>query len=310
MAPSPKQARNITVVGGSGTVGAPIVASLAALGIHNISAISRPDSKAEFPSSVKVHRGSYDDDAFLASALAGQDVLIVALSYLAYGAQVPLIKAAAQASVPYVIPCEFGSDATNGPLNQEIVLMNVKKPFRDLIEELGVSSWIGVTNNPWFDYCMKGAFLDIDLKKRTATLLDGGLVKANFSTLDRVGKSLAALLSLPEVDLAKHKNEWVYFSSFLVSQGDILESALKATGSRREDWTITQGSTKAIRDWAKEETAKGNPMGAAKSLFALMFTEGFGGNYSSKVVDYEKLGLETEEDLDVVMKGLVKELGA
>lgn len=47
--------------------------------------------------------------------------------------------------------------------------MNAKKPYRDLIEELGVSSWIGVVNNPWFDYCLPPGFFDIDIKKRTAT---------------------------------------------------------------------------------------------------------------------------------------------
>ncbi|KAH8198755.1 hypothetical protein TruAng_007075 [Truncatella angustata] len=307
---SPKQSRNITVVGGSGTVGTPIVASLIESGIHNVSVVTRPDSKAEFPSTVKVHKGLYDDEAFLASALANQDVLILALSYQAYGAQIPLIKAAAKAGIPYVVPCEFGSDATNGPLNEEIALMSMKKPFRDLIEELGVSSWIGVTNNPWFDFCMKGAYFEIDLKKRTANLLDGGVVKANFSTLDRVGKSLAALLSLPEADLAKHKNGWVYFSSFLVSQSDILDSALRVTGTTKEEWTITHGSAKDIREWAKAEAAKGNAMAGAKSLFALMFSDGFGGNYSDKVIDYKELGLEPEEDLDEAVRQVVIELGA
>ncbi|KAM0810479.1 hypothetical protein AB5N19_10828 [Seiridium cardinale] len=300
-----KQARNITIVGGSGTVGTPIVASLVELGIHNLSVITRPDSQAEYPASVKVHKGSYDDEAFLTSALAGQNVLIMALSYLASDAQIPLIRAAAKTKVAYIVPCEFGSDATNVALNQEIILMNAKRPYRDLIEELGVSSWIGVTNNPWFDYCMKGAYFYIDVKQRTAKLLDGGVVKANFSTLDRVGKSLAAVLSLPEAELAKHKNDWVYFSSFLISQSNILDSALRVTDTKREDWTITEGTAKEVRDWAKAETTKGNRMAAAAALFALMFSDGFGGNYNDKVVDYKKLGLEPEEDLDAVMKKLV-----
>lgn len=47
--------------------------------------------------------------------------------------------------------------------------MNAKKPYRDLIEALGVSSWIGVVNNPWFDYCLPPGFFEIDVQKRTAT---------------------------------------------------------------------------------------------------------------------------------------------
>ncbi|KAI0132555.1 hypothetical protein BJ170DRAFT_252980 [Xylariales sp. AK1849] len=306
----PSQPRKITVVGGSGTVGTPIVASLVASGIHTVSAITRSDSKSDFPSSVKVHRGSYDDESFLADALAGQDILILALSFAAYEASRPLIQAAAKSGVSYIVPCEFGSDATNGPLNEEIQLMNAKKPYRDLIEELRVSSWIGVTNNPWFDFCMRVGYLGVDVKNRKATILDSGRVKANFSTLDRVGQSLAALLSLPEDALAKHKNDWVYFSSFLVSQREILESALKATGTKEEDWEITSGSTLDIRNSAKAEVAKGNHMAGARALFALMFSDGFGGNYSDKVVDYKELGLQPEESLDEELKKLVTELGA
>lgn len=61
--------------------------------------ITRAGSTARFPEGVAaVHRGSCDDAAFLATAFAGQRVLIMALSYEAYGAQTPLIDAAAAAA--------------------------------------------------------------------------------------------------------------------------------------------------------------------------------------------------------------------
>jgi uncharacterized protein YbjT (DUF2867 family) len=114
MAPSTKQGRKITVVGGSGNIGSHIVEALVESGIHEVSVLSRPESEATFPLSVKVHRGAYDDEeGFLASALAGQDVLILTLGFQAADAQKPLIRAAAAAGVPYVVPCEFGSDATS-----------------------------------------------------------------------------------------------------------------------------------------------------------------------------------------------------
>ncbi|KAI1850103.1 hypothetical protein JX266_004482 [Neoarthrinium moseri] len=306
---APKQPRNITVVGGAGSVGAPIVASLLATGIHQVSVITRAESTAEFPASVRVHRSGYADEDALAAALAGQHVLVLALAYTAYDAQVPLIKAAARARVPYVVPCEFGSDATHGALNAEIALMRVKKPYRDLVESLGASAWIGVVNNPWFDFCMRGGFLGVDLKRRTATLLDGGRVRANFTTLGRVGRSLAALLSLPGPELARHGNGWVYFSSFAASQRDILDSALRATGTAEAEWAVTHGSALEVRTQAKEATARGDHMAGAGALFALMFSDGFGGDYGDKVVDYARLGLEPEESLDQVVKELVDELG-
>ncbi|KAF7532511.1 hypothetical protein G7054_g7883 [Neopestalotiopsis clavispora] len=307
MAPPTKQGRKITVVGGSGNIGSHIVKALVESGIHEVSVLSRPESEATFPDSVKVHRGAYDDEqeGFLASALAGQDVLILTLGFQAADAQKPLIRAAAVAGVPYVVPCEFGSDATNEPLCREVFFMNAKKPYRDLIEELGVSSWIGVVNNPWIDYCLPPGFFEIDIKK-----LDGGNYKANFTTMRRVGTSLAALLSQPEALLAQHKNRWVYFSSFVASQRDMVACAQRATQTTDADWTVTVKPTQQVLDWCRAEAAKGNLMAAGRALFALAFTEGYGGNYQDKVVDYAVLGLEPEEDLDEVVRKLAVEMGA
>jgi hypothetical protein len=315
MAPA-KQARNITIVGGTGTVGAPILAALLAEGIHTVSVITRADSTSTFPAGVAAtHRGAYDDAAFLTRVLAGQDVLILALSYTAYGAQTDLIAAAAAAGVSLVVPTEFGSDATHAALNSEIQLMNFKTGFRQQIEAEAARgrdmAWLGVTNNPWFDYCMRAGFLGVDLKTRTAELFDGGHVRANFTTLRRVGQSLAAVLSQPDAQLAAYRNGWVYFSSFCVSQRDILDSAVRVTSTREDaDWTVKQGSALAVRDAAKEAAARGDGLAAAQSLFTLMFSEGFGGDYSHKLIDYEQLGLEKEENLDGVMRELIAELGA
>lgn len=153
MAPE-KTTRNVTLVGANGTIGAPILAALLAAG-HKTSVLTRSGSSANFPSAVSVGIGVYADEDFVASRLKGQDVLILALGHSAYDAQIPLIKAAAKAGVPYIVPCEFGSDPTHPKLNAEIQLMNVKAPFRKLIEELGVSSWIGVVNNPWVEFSIR-----------------------------------------------------------------------------------------------------------------------------------------------------------
>ncbi|KAI8623580.1 NAD(P)-binding protein [Xylariaceae sp. FL1651] len=302
---SPKQVRNVALVGANGTVGSPILSALLAAG-HHTTVLTRPGSKATFPPTVTTHVGNYTDEDFVLKALKGQDALIIALSYHAYDAQMPLIRAAAKAGVSYIVPCEFGSDPTHPKLNAEIQLMNVKAPFRKLIEDLGVS-WIGVVNNPWVEFCIRLGLYGIDLKKKTATFYDDGNVKANFTTLTRVGESLAALFALPDDQLAKYKNEFVYLSSFYLSQKDLLASAMRATGTTEQDWTITSVSSDETIRASKEPSS--DPMAGAMALFALVFKEGYGGDYNSKVVDYEMLGLPTE-DLDALMKSLAKELGA
>jgi hypothetical protein len=130
-------------------------------------------------------------------------------------------------------------------------------------------------------------------------------VKGNFTTLTRVGESLASLFALPEAELSKYKNERVYFSSFYVSQRDFLASAMRATGTTEKDWTITSVSSDQVLQAAKEPSA--DTMTRLMTIFATVFKEGYGGDYNSKVVDYEKLGLEPE-DLDTLMKTLAQEL--
>ncbi|KAI3331785.1 NAD(P)-binding protein [Xylariaceae sp. AK1471] len=302
---SAKQTRNVALVGASGTVGAPILSALLAAG-HKTAVLTRPTSKANFPSAVTTHVGDYNDEEFAVDALKGQEVLILALGYNAADAQIPLIKAAAKAGVSYIFPCEFGSDPTHPKMNAEIQLMNIKAPFRKLVEDLGVSSWIGVVNNPWVEFCIRLGLYGINLKEKTATLYDEGNVKANFTTLTRVGETLAALLSLPDAQLAKYKNEFVYCSSFYISQRDFLASAMRATGTTEKDWTITSvSSDKAIQ----AANASADPRARSMSLFALVFKEGYGGDYNSKIVDYATLGLAAE-DLDAVMKSLAQELDA
>ncbi|KAI0151595.1 NAD(P)-binding protein [Xylariaceae sp. FL1272] len=298
-----KTIRNIALVGATGTIGAPILTALLAVG-HNVTVLTRPSSTASFLSAVTTHKGDYYDETFAFEALQGQDVLILALSYNAYDAQIPLIKAAAKAGVSYIVPCEFGSDPTHPTLNTEISLMSMKAPFRKLIEDLGVSSWIGVVNNPWVEFSIRLGLYGIDLKSKTARFFDEGTTKANFATLTRVGESLAAIFALPEADLAKYKNEWVFFSSFYVSQRDFFESAMRATGTTEKDWTISSVPSDEVIAESKKQQGE---FAGAMALFAVVFKDGYGGDYNSKVIDYEALGLEPE-DLDTLMKKLAQEI--
>lgn len=304
-----KQSRAITVAGASGNVGKAFLDALVAEGLHKVSIITRPDSKALFPASITVHRGDYKDENFLKSILVGQEVLVVTVGNTALDVQEPLFRAAAQAGIPWVVPCEYGCDLA-GTLNEHTSLMTDKIPLRTLIEELGVSSWIGVVCNPWFDFCMRFAALGINPAAKTA-LLQGsgtsfGTTKANFTTIKRTGESLAAVLGLPEEELAQYRNDWVFFSSFHVTQRDVLESALRVTGTDESAWTITERKTEDIIKESKEKIANGNRMAGVDLLIALVFAEGMGGDYNAKVVDYKKLGL-APEDLDEVIGGAPKE---
>ncbi len=122
-------------------------------GSFNITALSRQDSTATFPPNVTVKKGDYKSPQFLESALQGQDVLILTFAVTTSPeVQSDFIKAAAAAGVPWIIPNEYGQDGANPELARVVGLLGMKARYRNEIEELGVSSWIGIATNPWFDF--------------------------------------------------------------------------------------------------------------------------------------------------------------
>ena len=134
-------------------MGSQIVKSLLQAGTFKVTAISRQESNATFADGVTVKKGDYTSSEFLESALKSQDVLIMAPAGLApWDLQTAFIKAAAEVGVPWIIPNEFGSDGANADLSKAVPILGGKGKYRSEIEELGKSSWIGIVNNPWFDF--------------------------------------------------------------------------------------------------------------------------------------------------------------
>jgi hypothetical protein len=223
-------------------------------------------------------------------------------------AQVPLIEAAAEAGVRWVLPTEFGSDIYSR-IATDFPMTGLKKKYRTLIEEKGMN-WVAIVNNPWFDWSMKNNMWSVDALNKKATLYNVGDAKFNTTTLGQVGRGVAALLSLSDEKLDTFKNCPLYLRSFLINQRDILDSAIYATGTKESDWEIkTQEPEEAIKA-SREAVAAGNPMAFVGEFYTAHMQEGRGGNYEEKAAkDAEVLGLK-EENLVDVMKVIVQELGA
>jgi len=296
------------MVGATGTVGGVTLSALLNAKIHTITAITRTESPAKFLSGVNVQKGDYLDHCWLVSALKGQDVLIMQLNMypVAMNSQIMLIEAAAEAGVRWVLPTEFGSDI-NSSLAKEFPMMGMKKKYRDLIEEKGMS-WVAVVNNPWFDWSLKQGMWNIDIPGKRATINNVGEAKFNTTTLGQVGRGVAALLSLPDEKLNNYKNGPVYLRSFLLSQRDILDSAIRATGTTESDWQVTTQDPEVTIQTARDAVAAGNPMAFVGEFYTAHMQEGRGGNYEEKAAkDAVVLGLE-KENLDEIIKRVVKEL--
>ncbi|OAQ60131.1 oxidoreductase CipA-like [Pochonia chlamydosporia 170] len=305
------QGRKIAFIGASGQVGKPTINTLLRQGGHTITALQRQGATSTFPTGVIVKNGNLEDESFLAEALKGQDavVLMPPISHLAQ-LQEPAIRAAAKVGVPYVFPSEYGPDPYAGQLIEENGLLIAKKKIRDLIESLGVSSWVSIAIGPWLDDGLKLGLWGIDAKNRKATLWRGANAKANTASIAHTGEALAAVLSLPEADLAKYKNKAAYTPSFHLTQREILEAVQRATGTTDADWDI---QSRDVKDVAAEYEAKikqGDGVAPYTKFFVTHFLDGHGGDFQHKVnaaelAKLENLGLGKETVEEVIKKALV-----
>ncbi|KAK9253939.1 hypothetical protein V1507DRAFT_497586 [Lipomyces tetrasporus] len=129
-----------------------------------------------------------------------------------------LVRAAAKAGVPYVLPNWFGHDAANSTL------------ICTEIESLGISSYLLLVCNFWYEFSLGGGpdRYGFDFKKRSFVLFDDGNVAINTSTwTDR------------SPTLSQFRDGSIYISSFRLSQRDMFESVKRVTGTTDADWTIT-----------------------------------------------------------------------
>jgi hypothetical protein len=218
-----------------------------------------------------------------------------------------IIDSAAKAGVPLVLPTEFGCDNGNQKLRSEVPAITMKDPYRERIAELGVSSWIGIVSNPWFEFSLKSGLFGIDIANRKARLYDDGAVKANTTTLRKVGRSVAALLSLPDAQLAQFKNQFAYLSSFRVSQQEMLDAVIRATGTSEKDWTVEKVSTVEATNNAKVKADAGDMSAVMELLYGTVFREEYGGDYEgTRMIVNKILGLK-DEDFEETVREVVRD---
>lgn len=309
--------RNIAIVGAAGQLGKFIVAALLSKNAFNITAITRNGSPTP-PAGVNVATVDYDEPDTIVAALEGQDALIITMSIMAPPEQqAKLIQAAAKAGVPWVLPNEFGGDTNNIAVGNDTGIGAPKKKTRELIENLGVSSWIAVATGFWYEYSLAGPSLyGIDINKREVVFFDEGKERINTSTWPQVGRAIANLLALPvhpkdendkSVTLSWYRNRFVFVSSFTLNQREMLDSVERVTGTTDADWKISNVSSKERFEESKSRMANGERIGFAHALYTRYFFPG------EKAALYEvtrglaneNLGLP-KEDLDEFTKEAVR----
>lgn len=266
------------------------------------------------PEGIEVKKVNYDDHAALTEALRGQDALIITMGVRAPpDQQTKLIEAAAAADVPWVLPNEFGNDNANVSLREDVMINAVKTQYRDHIEKLGKSSWIGITCGFWYEFCLGGGpdTYGFDIKNRTLVLFDDGTQAISTSTLPQVGRGVANLLGLKILRdnandkspcLSDFKNKFAYIASFVVNQKQMLESVLRVTKTEEKDWKISHEPTKQRLQRGHEMFKAGDFQGMRIVMFTRNFYPDQSGNFAAtRGLDNDKLGLP-EEDIDEYTK--------
>ncbi|KAB8349571.1 hypothetical protein FH972_023595 [Carpinus fangiana] len=297
-----------------GTVGKYIAEALIKNGKHTVTAITRTDSTTKLPDGVHVKKVNYDDLSTIVDALRGQDAFIITMGVMApKDTQRKLIQAAAEANVPWVLPNEWAPDTANELLGVEAMIGPPTKAARDYITELGKSSWIAVSTGFWYEWSVSIPYAyGFNISKREAILYDEGETKINTSTWPQVGRAVAALLSLPvhadagAPSLEQFKNGFAYVSSFTVSQKDMLESLLRVTQTKIEDWKVTKEPAQERYAKGMAEMKAGDFEGFGKALYARVFyPDGSGNVADSKGLSDDLLGLP-KEDIDEATKEAVQ----
>lgn len=288
---------------------------LVATGKHNVTALTRPDSKSTIPDGVRAVQIDYNEPETLVNALKGQDAVVITLSVFAHAEQDKLIQAAADAGVPWVLPNEWSPDTTHEGLAKDVIGFGESAKTKQKIIDAGKSSFIAVTCGFWYEWSLSiPVAFGIDALKKEATLFDEGETKMTISTWPQVGRAVAALLSLPikpeggdqERCLEHFKNGHIFIGSFTISQKEMLDSCLRVTGTKIDDWSISKEPAEDRYRNGMQAMQSGDRSGFAKQMYTRVFFPDDSGNYEKRHgLSNKMLGLP-KEDIDEATKAAIE----
>ncbi|KAK6341657.1 hypothetical protein TWF696_008726 [Orbilia brochopaga] len=266
--------KNVLIIGGSGNIGAPIVAALSAEPSVAITILTREDSKSTFPAGIPVKKADYNSHSSLVAAFKGHDTIISIVNTFAVESQFKFIDAAVEAGVTRFYPSEFGSVASSD--GDDLVKtfwdrvgihgkFEVFQRLRELAAD-GKLEYTLIASGAFFDWGLTHGFIGLHLKDRKVTIFNRGDKPMSLSTLGHIAKVVA--WSVTHAD--ETRNRAVRFYSHRVSQNELLEIGEKLTGTK---WTVEKVTTD---EWIAQGEAglkAGNPYAGYQVLQGLLFED-------------------------------------
>jgi putative NADH-flavin reductase len=295
--------QKVILAGANGILGPTILKALLSANTFEVSVLSRKSSTSKYPDSVKIINTSDDPDVKeLVNVLQGQDAVIVSFSGAIGDLQIRLADAAVQAGVKRFIPADYGSCDSSNPRVLELMPLYVtKKKVREHLQQLESKglTWTSIVSGHFFDWGLKSAFLQFNLKTHTGQLFDTGDIKWSTSTLETIATAVVRILEKEDVT----KNQMLYIQSFCISQNELLKSLEKATPA--QNWNIKHvDSEKYIKD--TKTTIDNNPNDAEARENLVSVVGIVDASWGSKN-DNALLGLQ-DEDLDEVINKIIADV--
>ncbi|KAJ4236984.1 hypothetical protein NW759_000108 [Fusarium solani] len=308
-------ARNVALLGATGTLGSHILTALKGAGF-SVTAIQRKDSTKAVPQgikSVKVDLANKDD---LVSAFRGQDAVISAVPNPALLTEKIMIDAAIEASVKRIIPSEYSTNLES-PLSRKLPIVTEKAKIREYLTSVisstdSPTTWTSINNGPFFEMCLRFGVLGPNLREKKATFHNGGNNMIGTTTLPDIATAVAKVLD--SAHFAETANQPVYIYSAAVSERLLTELASKVTGidfGTVEDGRIADLDVDELVRDSDEKRSKGDMSGMFNYYYQMMYGKGYGGTDFKELSWNDRLGLKsmTEEDIEGELRTAAVEFG-
>lgn len=284
--------KNVTVIGGSGNLGVPLIKELLASGF-NVTALIRESSTSTFPPHVTVKRADFDSVDSLTVALKGQDAVVSAMSFGVIGGQYPIVDAAIAAKVKRFIPSEFGANSRTIEKQGFGALLQQKVKALDYIIEKSNENtwftWTGIATGLFFDWGLSLGVWGFNKVTKSVTIYDSGNQAFQTSNVGFISRAVAAVLSRPE----QTANKYLEVGSFNITHNEVLRIITEVTG---EKWNVEHVNSTELEKAGLASLEKGDTGNAFLPLL-ISHTFGDGNGHALKPEDSDNalLGLKEED---------------
>ncbi|ORZ31980.1 hypothetical protein BCR44DRAFT_1404898, partial [Catenaria anguillulae PL171] len=262
------QLKNIVLVGATGNIGSPVLEQLrAAEPKFNITVLSRASSTATFPSDVHVVKVDYDNLASLTQALHGQDAIVSTIGAAALdNAQKNLVAAAAAAGIKLFVPSEFGVDTLH-PASVEVKVFGAKVQLVQELEKAKVPYAV-IATGPFLDWGLANGFLGIDIKNKSASLINDGNARVSGTSLASVGKAVVAVLQHAD----KAVNQRIAVSDTTFTQNELLAEVQRQVGGDAGAWTVSHTPLEQVKQEGFAKLSDPSHIGVLYLIKAAIFS--------------------------------------